>query len=75
MEPGTLALTEAAENAFRSAGMALHEAVARRRRGQVLGGTRGRELVESADAWMAAQKIKNPERLSAMLAPGDWPPG
>jgi hypothetical protein len=50
--------------------MSLHATVARRRRGQLLGGDEGRNLVESADAWMASQGVRNPERLTAMFAPG-----
>src|SRR5262249_1832631 len=50
-------------------GMALHAAVARRRRGQLLGGSDGRALVESADAWMQTKGIRNPARTAALLAP------
>jgi hypothetical protein len=61
-----------AERGFQEADMALHLAVARRRRGELLGGGDGRSLVGEADAWMAGQGIKNPERFAAMLAPGRW---
>ena len=63
---------EAAEAGLTAADMALHAAVARRRRGQLLGGDTGRGLVSEADAWMAKQGIKSPERFAAMLAPGRW---
>jgi hypothetical protein len=63
---------EAAEAGFAAADMALHAAAARRRRGELTGGDAGRGLVASADAWMTGQKIKSPERMTAMLAPGRW---
>ncbi|MBI5479227.1 MAG: AAA family ATPase [Deltaproteobacteria bacterium] len=60
----------AAANGFEAADMALYAAAARRRQGQLLGGDEGRGLVEAAEAWMRGQKIKNPARWTAMLAPG-----
>jgi hypothetical protein len=63
----------AAETGFAAADMALYVAAVRRRRGELIGGGAGRSLVEAADAWMRAQSIKNPERMTAMLAPGRWP--
>jgi hypothetical protein len=53
--------------------MALHAATARRRRGELVGGDAGRDLVGAADAWMAGQSIKAPQRMAAVLAPGRWP--
>jgi hypothetical protein len=67
------ALLETAEAGFAAAEMALHAAAARRRRGELMGGEAGRELMAAADAWMTGQKIKSPERMTAMLAPGLWP--
>jgi serine/threonine protein kinase/tetratricopeptide (TPR) repeat protein len=55
---------------FESAGMRLYAAAARRRLGEKLGGERGQQLIMEADAWMTEQKIKNPEALVRMLAPG-----
>src|SRR5215216_4063461 len=43
---------ERAEAAFAGAGMALHAAAARRRRGQLAGGVEGQMLVAAADADM-----------------------
>jgi serine/threonine protein kinase len=65
-------LLESAEEGFAAAEMALHTAAARRRRGELIGGDAGRSLVTSADSWMSGQSIKNPERMTAMLAPGRW---
>jgi eukaryotic-like serine/threonine-protein kinase len=55
---------------FERAEMRLYAAAARRRLGEKLGGERGQQLITEADAWMTAQKIKNPEALVKMLAPG-----
>jgi hypothetical protein len=52
--------------------MALFAAAARRCRGELLGGEAGRALVAEADAWMAAQSIRDPDRMARMLAPGAW---
>jgi hypothetical protein len=71
----SLRLLESAEAGFAAADMALHAAAARRRRGELLGGDTGRALVTTADAWMAQQSIKRPERMTAMLAPGRWRTG
>lgn len=62
-------LLAAAERAFDGADMALHAASARWRRGELLGGDQGRALVQQAEAWMAGQRIRNPARMAAMLAP------
>jgi hypothetical protein len=61
---------ERVEAAFRQADMSLHAAVARRRRGELVGGSEGEDLVQEADAWMTAQAIRNPARFAGMLAPG-----
>ena len=55
--------------------MALYAAAARRCRGVLLGGEEGRVLVEAADAWMRDERIRNPERMTAMLAPGSMDAG
>jgi serine/threonine protein kinase len=67
-----LGLLESAEAGFAAADMALHLAATRRRRGELLGGDAGRDLVDAADTWMSGQAIKNPERMTAVLAPGRW---
>jgi serine/threonine protein kinase len=68
----SLALLEPAESAFTAADMALHAAVTRRRRGELMGGEAGSDLVTAADAWMSGQDIVNPARMAQMLAPGRW---
>jgi len=62
-------LSEAAQG-FERAEMRLHAAAARRRLGERLRDDRGRQLITEADAWMVGQKIKNPEALTRMIAPG-----
>jgi len=65
-----ISLLSAAVDGFESTDMQLRAMVARRRLGQTLGGDRGRELIETANAWMLEQEIKNPELMTRMLAPG-----
>jgi hypothetical protein len=52
------------------ADMHLWASATRRRLGELLGNGAGRELVREADAWMAAQGIRNPARMAAVFAPG-----
>src|SRR6516165_2949555 len=53
-----------------AADLRLHAAAARRRLGEQVGGSEGYRLVEQADAWMKGQKVRRPERMTALLAPG-----
>jgi hypothetical protein len=55
---------------FEALGLRLWASAARRRLGELLGGDEGRELVARADAWMTAQTIRDPARITAMLIPG-----
>ncbi len=64
---------DAAAHAFAATGMALHAAAARRARGLVRGGEEGAGEVAAMDAVMAAQGIRNPARMTQMIAPGEWP--
>jgi hypothetical protein len=50
--------------------MPLHAAVARRRRGELLGGVEGRAMATSATRWMEAQGVVHPARLTVLYAPG-----
>ena len=70
-EPATAIsfLAEAMEG-FELADMGLYAAAARRRLGQVTGGERGPELIADAEEWMRSKEIKNPTRMTRMLAPG-----
>ncbi|MEP6571017.1 MAG: hypothetical protein ABJC10_14700, partial [Acidobacteriota bacterium] len=65
----TALLSEAVQG-FERAEMSLHAAAVRRRLGERLRDERGRQLITEADAWMAGQKIKNPEAMTRMVAPG-----
>ncbi|HEX8070722.1 MAG TPA: AAA family ATPase [Pyrinomonadaceae bacterium] len=55
---------------FEAAQMQLYAAVTRRRLGELTGGTDGQRLRADADAWMRAQSIRRPARVTRMLAPG-----
>jgi eukaryotic-like serine/threonine-protein kinase len=55
---------------FFFADMALYAAAARCRLGSILGGEKGGTLVNSAQAWMRNQGIRNPSGFAEMLAPG-----
>ena len=48
-------------------------AVARRRRGELVGGALGAELIASADRRMAELGIANPKRMTEAVAPGFTP--
>jgi serine/threonine protein kinase/tetratricopeptide (TPR) repeat protein len=64
------ALLSEAEQIFERADMHLYAAATRRRLGEKLGGEQGQRLIAEADAWMTEQKIKKPEAITRMLAPG-----
>jgi serine/threonine protein kinase len=69
-----LALLARASETAATCDMALHAAVAKRARGLRMGGPLGTSLVAEADAWLAAEGVKSPERFSAMVLPGVGPP-
>jgi hypothetical protein len=66
-----LALLASAESGLEAQDMALYAAVVKRRRGLLLGEA-GKELVKTAEARMAQQAIKRPDRIEAVLLPGIW---
>jgi serine/threonine protein kinase/tetratricopeptide (TPR) repeat protein len=63
-------LLRTAATGFDACDMALYGAACRHSLGKLLGGDEGRALVATAEAWMGEQCIKNPSRMTAMLAPG-----
>ena len=65
-----LVLLDEAIRGFGAADMALMAATAKRRKGELLGGAEGGALIAAADAFMRAQRIARPERITAMLMPG-----
>ena len=65
-----LTLLDEALGQFERADMRLYAAVTRRRLGALRDDDRGRALFDAAQAWMAAQNIRNPAALTRMLAPG-----
>jgi eukaryotic-like serine/threonine-protein kinase len=62
-------LTEAVRG-FEVAEMGLYAAAARRRLGETTKGDEGKRLIQEADAWMAKQRVKQPQLITQMLAPG-----
>jgi serine/threonine protein kinase/tetratricopeptide (TPR) repeat protein len=73
--PRATDLLREAARGFDAAEMGLHAAAARRVAGELVAGDEGREMVRAAEAWMTAQRIKSPERMTRMLAPGFRPSG
>jgi hypothetical protein len=67
--PAAAKLLADAEARFEATEMYLLAAAIRRRRAELIGGDRGLELSHQADEWMAAQGIKNPARMAAMIVP------
>jgi hypothetical protein len=55
---------------FETAEMKANAAAARRRQGQLVGGDKGRELIEAADAWMISQGVREPIQMTRVYAPG-----
>lgn len=64
-----IAHLSAAEATAKQADMRLFAAAARRRRGEVIGGSEGGTLIAEADAVMRAQAIMFPDRMTAILSP------
>jgi eukaryotic-like serine/threonine-protein kinase len=52
--------------------MSLHAAAARRGLGALVGGDEGAGMIAEAEAAMQGEGVKNPARMAAMLAPGQW---
>jgi hypothetical protein len=62
-------LRRAAEN-FDRFDMHLYAAAARRRVGELVAGEKGASMIGAADDWMEKQCIRNPVRMTRMIAPG-----
>jgi len=62
-------LSEAATT-FKQQDMELYAAASRRRLGEMVGGDHGYQLLAETSAWMSSQRIKNPDAMTRMLAPG-----
>ncbi len=76
-KPQAITFLEKAIVHFERVDMVLYAAVVRRRLGQLVGGSAGRELLQRAEDWMASQKVVNPDRFTHAFAPGfplDTPP-
>ena len=61
---------DAAVDGFAAAGMALYEHAARARRGALRAGSDGEADRAAAATWMAAQGVRDPDAMTAMLVPG-----
>ncbi len=59
-----------AEHSCDEVAMQLHAAAARRRRGELMGGSEGQELIARADDWMTEHGVRNPERMTRLMVPG-----
>lgn len=55
---------------FEANGLRLYAAAARRRLGQLLGGSEGEAFVAAAEAMLATEGVLDPESVTEMLAPG-----
>ena len=60
----------AAEDGFERASMRLYLEATRHCRGTLLGGEKGRALIDRSRAWMEQEGISSPARMVDMLAPG-----
>ena len=65
-----LAFLRSACKSCGAADMELYAAAGRCAQGQLIGGNEGRAMIESAEAWMKHQGIRNSARIVAMLVPG-----
>ena len=65
-------LLERAEAALNACDMRLYAAAARYRRGQLMKGTEGASLVETATEIMVTEDIVAPAKVANWLAPGPW---
>jgi eukaryotic-like serine/threonine-protein kinase len=59
-----------AESIASRASLRVMEAAAQRRRGQIIRGSAGHELIATVDRWARGQGIRAPEKIARMYAPG-----
>ncbi len=69
-----IGLLEAAEEILEQSDMYIFAAAARRRRGQLMGGVGGYELVSEAERALRKRGVQNPSAVTDMLVPGFRPP-
>ena len=69
-DASAVALLERALTEFEASDMRLYAVATRRRLGEMIGGDRGQELLQSADEWMERQQIKDANKLVNLMAPG-----
>ncbi|MBV9122366.1 MAG: hypothetical protein JO112_03260, partial [Planctomycetes bacterium] len=67
---GAMRLLKEAAEALDAVDMRIFAEAARRRLGELMGGSAGDALIAAADSWMAGQLIRNPERMARMYVPG-----
>ena len=60
---------ERAHGELSAAGMSLHATLARGRLGELAGGAEGARAIAEADAWLAAQGVRAPERFARLFMP------
>jgi hypothetical protein len=60
---------ERAHAEFIAAGMMLYAMLVRRRLGELDGGAEGAHAITEADAWLIAQGVRAPERLTRIFMP------
>jgi hypothetical protein len=65
---------ELAHSELAAANMSLYATLARRRLGELAGGVEGARAIAEADAWLAAQDVRAPERLARIYMPEVAPP-
>lgn len=71
-KPLAIELLKEAEEKFIATDMNLFATATSYRRGQLIGGKEGQNLVQLACKWMTDQRIKCPEKMFDMVAPGKW---
>jgi hypothetical protein len=67
---GAITLVDRAADELAAADLHLYAACAQRRHGALAGGEAGAAEIAAADDWLATQGIRNPDRMTSMLAPG-----